>query len=44
MLQKIHLDKMNDTKNPLCFLSRAPTHHGFTFTILIRGETQGSFL
>ena len=29
--KKIPLDKINGTKNALFFLSRAPTHHGFTF-------------
>ena len=30
-LKKIPLDKINVTKNALRFLSRAPTHHSFTF-------------
>ena len=33
MLKKFYLDKINDTKNPLCFLSRAPTHQDFTFNL-----------
>ena len=33
MLKKIHLDKINDTKNAFYFLSRAPTHHSFTFNL-----------
>ena len=31
MLKKIPSDKINGTKNALFFLSRAPTHHSFTF-------------
>ena len=31
MLNKFPSDKMNDTKNAHFFLSRAPTHHSFTF-------------
>ena len=31
MLKKIPSDKINGTKNALCFLLRAPTHHSFTF-------------
>ena len=31
MLKKIPLDKINVIKNALFFLSRAPTHHSFTF-------------
>ena len=30
MLKKIPSDKINDTKNFLFFLSRAPTHHNET--------------
>ena len=33
MLKKIPSDKINDTKNFLFFLSRAPTHHSFTFNL-----------
>ena len=33
MLKKISLDKINGTKNSLFFISRAPTHHGFTFNL-----------
>ena len=33
MLKKIPSDKINGTKNALFFLSRAPTHHGFTFNL-----------
>ena len=29
-LKKFPLDKINDTKNALFFLSRAATHHSFT--------------
>ena len=31
MLKKFPSDKINVTKNALFFLSRAPTHHSFTF-------------
>ena len=31
MLKKIPSHKTNGTKNALLFLSRAPTHHSFTF-------------
>ena len=31
MLKKIPSDKINGAKNSLFFLSRAPTHHSFTF-------------
>ena len=33
MLKKFPLDKINGTKNVLFFLSRAPTHHSFTFNL-----------
>ena len=33
MLKKIPSDKINDTKNSLFFLSRAPTRHSFTFNL-----------
>ena len=33
MLKKILSDKINGTKNALFFLSRAPTHHCFTFNL-----------
>ena len=33
MLKNIPSDKINGTKNALFFLSRAPTHHGFTFNL-----------
>ena len=33
MLKKIPPDKINGTKNALVFLSRAPTHHSFTFNL-----------
>ena len=32
MLKIFPWDKINITKNELIFLSRAPTHHSFTFT------------
>ena len=31
MLKKFPLDKIQGTKNALFFLSRAPTHHSFSF-------------
>ena len=33
MLRKILLDKISDTKDTLFLLSRAPTHHSFTFNL-----------
>ena len=33
MLKKFPSDKVNGTKNALFFLSRAPTHHSFTFNL-----------
>ena len=33
MLNKILSDKIKVTKNALFFLSRAPTHHSFTFNL-----------
>ena len=33
MLKKFDSDKVNGTKNVLFFLSRAPTHHNFTFKV-----------
>ena len=33
MLKKIRLDKIKSTKNVPLFLSRAPTHHSFTFNL-----------
>ena len=33
MLKKFRSDKINATKNALCFLSQAPTHHSFTFNL-----------
>ena len=33
MLKKISLEKINDTKNALYFLSRAPTDHGVIFNL-----------
>ena len=33
MLQKIPMDKIIGTKNAFFFLSRAPTHHSFTFSL-----------
>ena len=33
MLKKNPSDKLNGTKNAFFFLSRAPTHHNFTFNL-----------
>ena len=33
MLKRFPSDKINGTKNALFFLSRAPTHHSFTFNL-----------
>ena len=33
MLKKFPLNKINGTKNTFFFLSRAPTHHSFTFNL-----------
>ena len=33
MLKKYPSDKIKGTKNALFFLSRAPTHHSFTFNL-----------
>ena len=33
ILEKFPSDKINGTKNALFFLSRAPTHHSFTFSL-----------
>ena len=33
MLKKFPSEKINSTKNTLFFLSRAPTHHSFTFNL-----------
>ena len=33
MLKKVSSDKINDTMKALFFLSRAPTHHSFTFNL-----------
>ena len=33
MSKKIPSDKIKGTKNALFFLSRAPTHHSFTFNL-----------
>ena len=36
--KKFHLDKINITKYALFFLSRAPTHHSFTFNTQLLHE------
>ena len=33
MFKKCPSDKINGTKNASFFLSRVPTHHGFTFSL-----------
>ena len=33
MLKKFPSDKIDGTKDALCSLSRAPTHHSFTFNL-----------
>ena len=33
MFKKFHLDKINGTKNPYFFLSRAPAHYCFTLNL-----------
>ena len=38
MLKKSPLDKINGKKNGLFFLSRAPTHHSFTFKLRFLNE------
>ena len=38
MLKKFPSDKINSTKNVLFFLSRAPTHHRFTFSLRLLSE------
>ena len=43
MLKKIPSDKINGTKNALLFLSRAPSHHGFTFNLLFLHELKHKF-
>ena len=40
MLKKCSSDKINVTKNALFFLSKAPTHHSFTFNLQFAGESQ----
>ena len=41
MLKKIPSDKINFTKNALFLLSRAPTHHSFTFNLRFLYELKG---
>ena len=38
MLKKIFLDKIDDTKNALFFLPRAPAHHSFIFDLRFLNE------
>ena len=44
MLKKFPSDKINGTKNALFFLSRAPTHHSFTFNLLFLYELKHKVL
>ena len=44
MLQKFHSDKDTVQKNALFFLSRAPTHHSFTFNLWFLHELKRKFL
>ena len=46
MLKKIYSNKINRTKNAVDFISRAPTHHSFTFNLrfLYEPEAQSSSL
>ena len=43
MLKKIPFDKIKATKNTLFFLSRAPTHHSFTFNLWFLYELKHKF-
>ena len=43
MLKKNPLDKTNGTKNSLFLLSRAPTHHSFTFNLRLLYEMKHEF-
>ena len=43
MLKKFPSDKINGTKNALFFLSRAPTHHSFTFNLRFLYEPKHKF-
>ena len=38
MLKTVPSDRINGTKNTLFFLSRAPTHHNFTFDLRLLYE------
>ena len=38
MLKKFPSDKINGTKNALCFISRATTRHTFTFNLRFLNE------
>ena len=38
MLNKFPLEKINGTKNVLCFLLQAPIHHSFTFHLQLLYE------
>ena len=40
MLKKLPSDKINISKTALLFLSQAPAHHSFTFSLLIQTEAQ----
>ena len=40
MLKKFPSDKINDTKDAFFLLSRAPSHHSFTFNLQFLYELQ----
>ena len=42
MLKKFPSDKIRGTKNVLLFLSQAPTHHSFTFSLRFLFELKHS--
>ena len=44
MLKKFPSDKINDTKNTSFFLSRAQTHHSFTFNLRFLYELKTTFV
>ena len=44
MLKKFRSDKINGTKNALFFLSRAQTHHSFTFDLRFLDELKHKFV
>ena len=42
-MKKFRLEKINGSKNALFFLSRAPTHHSFTFNLRFLYELKHNF-